>query len=321
MQHSRDQSAEDVSHWLAAIVESCDDAIISKDLDGVFMTWNRSAERIFGYTPEEAIGRPATILIPPDRQDEEPFILDRIRRGERVDHYETVRTRKDGELIEISLTVSPVRNCAGKIIGASKIARDITQRKRNEERIVLLAREAEHRTKNLFASVQAMVRLSHSETASGLKQCILDRMQALANVHGALVETSWSGARLHRLAKDEIAVYCQDTDGRASIEGPDVTLGPDKAQVMAMALHELATNAVKYGALSAAGDHIRIEWNRVDDGLVLRWIETGGPRVVAPSRKGFGTRAMQRLITGQLNGTMNFDWRPAGLTCEITMPL
>jgi PAS domain S-box-containing protein len=115
---------------LIAIVESSDDAIVSKDLNGVIESWNRGAERVFGYTASEAIGQPITILLPPDRLDEEPGILQRIRRGDRIDHYETVRRRKDGTLIDISLTVSPVRDSTGRIVGASKIARDITERRR-----------------------------------------------------------------------------------------------------------------------------------------------------------------------------------------------
>jgi PAS domain S-box-containing protein len=125
--------ADELRNRLAAIVTSSDDAIISKTLQGVIVTWNEGATRMFGYTAAEVVGRPITILIPPDRLDEEPAILERLRRGERVDHYETVRVRKDGTLLNISLTISPIRNAAGEIVGASKIARDITQQKRIEE--------------------------------------------------------------------------------------------------------------------------------------------------------------------------------------------
>src|SRR2546426_6355802 len=117
---------------LAAIVESSDDAIISKDLNGIIKTWNAGAELIFGFTAAEAIGQPITILIPPERQHEDRGILDRIRQGERIYHYETVRRRKDGTLLDISLTVSPLKNSEGRIVGISKIARDITERKKSE---------------------------------------------------------------------------------------------------------------------------------------------------------------------------------------------
>ena len=124
--------AEDSGQWLSAIIESSDDAIISKNLDGIIMSWNKGAERIFGYQEEEVIGKPVTVLMPPERYNEEPAILAGIRQGERFDHYETVRKRKDGTLIDISLSISPIKDAGGRIIGASKIARDITERKRME---------------------------------------------------------------------------------------------------------------------------------------------------------------------------------------------
>src|SRR5208282_1707675 len=148
--------ADEYANRLASIVEFSDDAIISKDLKGVINSWNAGAQRLFGYTAEEAIGKPITVLIPPERRDEEPGILDRIRRGERIDHYETVRMRKDGSLVDISLTVSPLKNADGKIIGASKIARDISERKREEGRRKLLINELNHRVKNTLASVQSI---------------------------------------------------------------------------------------------------------------------------------------------------------------------
>ncbi len=138
---------------LASIVESSDDAIVSKNLDGIIITWNEGAERLFGYTPAEAIGQSVTILIPEDRLDEEPGILSRIRAGERIHHYETVRRRKDGTLIDISLTVSPMRDRFGRIVGASKIARDITERKRAEARL----RDSERQLQDLLAAIPAAI--------------------------------------------------------------------------------------------------------------------------------------------------------------------
>ena len=135
------------------IVETSDDAIISKNLDGVIQTWNRGAERIFGYTAEEVVGKPVTILMPPERYDEEPGILARLRRGERIDHYQTVRRRKDGSLIDISLTVSPIRDSAGRIVAASKIARDITEQKRAEAAL----RDSERRLQDLLAAIPAAI--------------------------------------------------------------------------------------------------------------------------------------------------------------------
>ena len=147
---------------IAAIVESTDDAVLTKDLNGVITSWNSGATRLFGYSADEVIGKPVTVLIPAERHDEEPTILARIRRGERIDHYETVRQRKDGSTIDISLTVSPVKDPEGKIVGASKIARDISERRRAEQQQRLLLREMDHRVKNLFALASGVVSLSAS---------------------------------------------------------------------------------------------------------------------------------------------------------------
>ena len=305
--------------WLASIVEYSDDAIISKNLDGIITSWNRGAERVFGYTADEAIGQPITIVIPQDRQNEERTILTRIRNGERIDHFETVRQRKHGSLIVVSLTVSPVKNAEGKIVGASKSARDITEQKRAQEQIATLAREAEHRSKNLLATVHATVSLSQSDTPEGLKQAIEGRILALASVHSLFVETRWIGAELSTIATQELSPYSEKDERRVRIEGPQVLLEPNAAQVVAVTLHELATNAAKYGALSVPNGQIGLKWEHEADGrLILRWSEMGGPAVKMPTHQGFGTRVIERTI-GQLKGKAHFDWHADGLVCEITL--
>jgi PAS domain S-box-containing protein len=263
--------------WLASIVQSSDDAIVSKSLDGIITSWNKGAERVFGYTAEEATGQPITIVIPQDRQEEERTILTRIRRGERIEHFETVRQRKHGSLIWVSLTISPVKNAEGKIVGASKIARDITEQKRTSDQIATLAREAEHRSKNLLANMQAMVNLSQADAVADFKKVIEGRIQALANVHSLFVATRWIGAELSTIAGHELAPY-STREKRVRIDGPQVLLEPNTAQAVAVTLHELATNAVKYGALSTTNGHIDLKWSQEANGrLNLRWIETGGP--------------------------------------------
>ncbi len=305
--------------WLASIVESSDDAIISKSLDGIITSWNRGAERIFGYTTEEAVGQPITIVIPQDRHDEERAILTRIGRGERIDHFETIRQRKQGGLFAVSLTVSPIKDSDGRIVGASKSARDITEQKRSQEQIATLAREAEHRSRNLLAIVQATVKLSHADTPEGLKQAIEGRIMALANVHSLFVETRWIGAELSTIARQELSPYSGKDEVRVRIDGPQVLLEPNTAQAIAMTLHELATNAAKYGALSAPNGQIGLTWwHEADRRLTLRWREVGGPVVTKPARHGFGTRIIERLL-GPLKGNARFDWRAEGLVCEITL--
>jgi len=305
--------------FLASIVQSSDDAIVSKSLDGIITSWNKGAERVFAYTAEEAVGQPITIIIPQDRQNEERTILTRIRRGERIEHFETVRQRKHGSLIWVSLTISPVKNVEGKIIGASKIARDITEQKRTGDQIATLAREAEHRSKNLLANVQAMVNLSQADAVADFKKAIGGRIHALANVHSLFVATRWIGAELSTIAGYELAPYSTSEDKRVRIDGPQVLLEPDIAQAVAVTLHELATNAAKYGALSTANGHIDLKWSHEANGrLNLRWIETGGPTVESPTRRGFGRRVIEQMIA-QLKGESRFDWYAEGLVCEITL--
>jgi PAS domain S-box-containing protein len=307
--------------WLASIVEFSEDAIISKNIDGIITSWNKGAEQLFGYLAEEAIGKPVTILIPPDRQDEEGVIIERIRRGARVEHYETVRQRKDGSLIDVSLTISPIRGVEGKVVGASKIARDITDRKRSEAQISVLARESEHRAKNLLANVKAMVQLSHSDTPKGLKEAIGGRIEALANVHSLFAQSRWTGAELGSLVEQELSPYSRDGEMRTWIDGPSVMLNSDVAQSIAVALHELATNAAKYGALSEEKGRVRVEWSRAADGrIALRWIEAGGPPVNPPTRKGFGTHVIEAMIRAHAGGDVRLDWRAEGLRCEFTLP-
>jgi PAS domain S-box-containing protein len=314
--------AEDAALRLVAIVESSDDAIVGKDLDGSITSWNAGAERIFGYAAEEIIGKPITILIPPDYQKEEEAIIERIRRGQRVEHFETVRQRKHGSLIDLSMTISPVKNSQGKVIGASKIARDITDRKRSDALIVTLAHEAEHRTKNILATVQAAVHLSQSNTSDELKRLIEGRISALAKVHTLFVASRWTGAQLHSLVAQELFPYRDGREERVRINGPTVMLEPNTAQAIAISLHELATNAAKYGSLSVAEGDVEITWSRTARGQVsLRWTETGGPQIAPPTHRGFGTRILENMLGGQLGAKVHFDWRAPGLTCEIALLL
>ena len=173
--HFLSKRNDEVSQRLAAIVDSSDDAIVGKNLEGIITSWNRGAERIFGYTPSEAIGKSITMLVPWDRREEEVRILTRIRRGERVDHFETVRQRKDGTLIEISLTISPIKDSSGTIVGASKIARDITERKRAERQQVALyelvskVNRAAAMPDILEAAIEAICRCQDASRASILQ--------------------------------------------------------------------------------------------------------------------------------------------------------
>jgi PAS domain S-box-containing protein len=320
------KKAEMDGQRLASIVESSDDAIISKDIDGIITSWNRGAERLFGYAAEEVIGHPINILIPLDRRDEETDILLRIRRGEKIDHYETIRRRKDGSLVEISLCVSPMKNAEGKIIGASKIARDITERRRGEELQHTLLREMDHRVKNLFTLSSSVVALSarSATTAPELASAVMERLGALARAHALTLPKSprngENATTLHALVRTISAPFDEKSDGshgRVAISGPDIPVAGSAVTSLALLLHEFATNAAKYGALSVPKGYVHIEGLEQGDQFLLTWQEHGGPRVEPTDAEGFGTMLARATVKRQLGGEISRDWKPEGLTIRL----
>ena len=322
--------ADETTQRLAAIVESSDDAILAKDMNGVIITWNKGAERLFGYTPEEVVGQPILMLIPPDRLDEEPKILSRIRSGERIDHYETIRRRKDGSLVDVSLSVSPIRSLDGRIVGASKIARDITERRLADERQRLLLREMNHRVKNLFTLAISLVTLSarSAATPAELAASVAARLEALSRAHaltiqsvsGETVETE-QATTLHALIRTLVAPFENNPDSsRVRIEGVDVPVSGNAATSLSLLLHEFATNATKYGALSTPEGTIDILCADEGERFVLTWAEHDGPNIQSePVAEGFGTLLSKATARGQLGGDIEREWRPQGLFLRLSV--
>jgi PAS domain S-box-containing protein len=312
-----------VRQRLAAIVESSDDAIVSKNLSGVIVSWNKSAERLFGYTAEEAIGQSILMLIPEERRGEEPEILRRIRSGEHVDHFETVRLHKDGSPIDISLTISPIKDDMGRVVGASKIARDIRERKRAEAQRDLLIAELSHRVKNTLATVISIARQSFANPNTDEARSRFDaRIRGLARTHSRLAETSWSGVSLAAIVADECAPYRRDDGRNLRIVGPEIVLNPSSALTLGMAIHELATNAAKYGALSSKEGVVTVQWQEdpTDRALIIDWTERGGPTVIEPTRSGFGRLLLERALASDLRGDVKTTFAPEGLQCRISIP-
>lgn len=307
--------------WLAAIVDSSDDAIISKTLDGIITSWNRSATRIFGYQPDEMIGQPIIRIIPLDLHAQEVEILSKLKRGERIEHFETVRVAKDGHLVDISLTVSPLRDDDGHLIGASKIVRDISEQKKAERTRQLLLNELNHRVKNMLASVQAIVQgtLRHTSDPAQFVDSFNGRIQSLARVHSMLSSSTWQGADLRELIRDQIVRGPVD-ESRLTAWGPAVHLEPQMALHMALILHELGTNSVKYGALSATTGWVTVSWIVVDAVLNLQWVERGGPLARAPTTRGFGSTLIEQSAK-TVGGTATPIWETEGITWQITLPL
>lgn len=326
------ERAEHDTQLLASIVESSDDAIVSKDLNGTITSWNPGATRLFGYSAEEVIGKSITILIPEDRLNEESTILNRIRCGARIEHYETIRRRKDGSLVEISLTVSPVRDAQGRIMGASKIARDISERRRAQEQQNLLLREMSHRLKNLFAVASGVVTLSarYATTPEEMAKAVRDRLDALTRAcdltRPGLIDPAEKSGRdttLHALARTIFSPY-MDSKGcdRIVISGPEVPIRGSAATSLALLLHEFATNAAKYGALASVSGCVRVDWSVDEDELALTWEECGGPPVERqPECEGFGSLLARRIVSSQFRGRLCHDWKLEGLRMYLSVPI
>lgn len=317
------QQFEEVRQRLAAVVESSTDAIVSKNLDGIILSWNKGAERIFGYKAEEAIGRSILLLIPAHMHDEEFEILSRLRRGERIEHYETIRCRKDGTLINVSLSVSPLYGSCGEVIGASKIARDITERKNAEARQELLSNELQHRTRNIFSVVRSVVTRSFDgkRNVTAAKAAVLQRLHSLSQTHEMLIVNEWWGANLRDVVNAEMDPYSD----RIVVEGPTIDLNVRAAQDFALAIHELATNAAKYGALSNESGKVLINWSVSHDGgenrFKFQWREQGGPPVRPPRKKGFGSSVVIRVMATHTDSPPVIEFAADGLRYELSGPL
>ncbi|MGE0752171.1 MAG: sensor histidine kinase [Variibacter sp.] len=329
---SHHKRGEETALRLASAIESSLDAIVTKDRSGVITSWNRSAERLFGFKADEAIGKPVTILIPEDRLDEETLILRRILRGERIEHFETIRRRKDGSPVDVSLTISPIRNGKGEVIGASKIARDITERRQAEKQKNLLLREMDHRVKNLFTVASSIVSLSARTrtTPDDLVQVLQERLRALALAHQLTLPDLSNGrpkadtaTTLRALLDTILSPFANGREEHMHIDisGPDVPISGPAVTSVALLLHELATNASKYGAFSSQSGSVQVQWTATGGKLALTWTERGGPTLDGESKsEGFGS-LLARGTMAQLGGSLSREWREEGLMIHLSAPL
>jgi PAS domain S-box-containing protein len=315
----------DPNAWLAAIVDSSDDAIVSKDLTGTITSWNSGATRIFGYTAEEMVGESILKLIPYDRHNEEVYILGMVRKGEHINHYNTIRRCKDGRMLHVSLTVSPIRNQDQEIIGVSKIARDITDWKRTQDTQTLLLRELNHRSKNLLAVADAIVRQTAKSTRPAeLVNRVSRRLHALSINQDLLIERNWRGVDLSQIVRSQLAPLLDDVGSQVKIEGPPIEVSPAAAQALSMAVYELAANALRFGALSTLGGHIDVQWNIAEaDGarqFKISWRESGGPLTSPPKKKGLGSTIIEKMVARSLQGSATINYAGTGIIWELVAP-
>ena len=312
----------------ARLFEQLPFAVYVCDRDGLVLRYNRRAAELWGRSPklgdpnERFCGsyrmyRPDGSLLPHHQCP----MADVLRTGVSVRQQEVHIERPDGSRGIALVDIEAVKDGDGNIVGAVNCFQDITERKQAEEHAKILAREVDHRAKNLLALVQATVQLTQADTVKEFKAAIEGRLQALSNAHTLLAESRWAGAKLHSLVTEELAPYHLGETSRANIIGPELVLRPQSAQAIAMVLHELTTNAVKYGALSVPSGRLRVEWSRGETDLVIHWSEADGPPVKPPRRQGFGTRVVNRIIESELEGKLRFEWNPEGVACEIIIPV
>lgn len=285
--------------------------------------WDEGHYRIFGVDPESFIVSPENIRtrIHSDDWHHLQIGLERLSKEGRAHQLEFRVLRPDGQ---VRWCVGSAAATVGKdkrVVRVSGVTFDITDRKEAEERQTLLAREVDHRAKNALALVQSILRLTRAKDLAAYVTAVEGRIKALSRAHTILSQSRWHGADLRGLVDEELAPYRAGNADKIKTAGPEILLQPASAQTLALALHELATNAAKYGALSTMPGKLELTWQMSDGKLVLDWNETGGPATKPPSANGFGTRIIVASIERQLRGFIAFDWRREGLRCVISVPL
>lgn len=320
------KNSESRNAQLAAIVASSIDAIVSIDPSDRIRTWNYGAEQLFGFAAYEVLGRKGDFFVPPGLVSERTAMIERLSKGEAIE-YQTQRQHKNGNIIDVWIRGAPMRQTDGNHFGGSFIIRDVSAQKQREEHVRFLMRELTHRSKNLLAVIQAMARqsLSPHTTSEEFVARFSERLSGLAGSHDLLLSDDWAGASLVQLIRSQLQHYDELFDKRIHLEGTDLVLLPEAAQNIGIALHELSTNAAKFGALSVEGGTVTVSWSVVIDGanqrrMQMRWKEQSGPPVVLPAHKGFGRMVMDRIAGQALGGHSKAIFAPDGVCWELDVP-
>jgi PAS domain S-box-containing protein len=331
--HEQRLAEEQLRHTaglLEMIGNSTDSMIWAKDRDCRMLYINRALERVAGVTLGDIVGKTDEEWNPIPVEAAAFTAADhRVLGSGHADDVEELFTGHDGVARRYRSIRSPLRDRDGEVIGVVGVATDITEQRKAEEREHLLARELDHRAKNLLAVVQSVLALTRADTMEDFRRAIQGRIQALGRAHSMLAASRWEGADLHRIVGEELAPYAGTGGARIQLAGPALLLKPAAAQSLALVMHEFATNAVKYGALSAGGGTVQIDWELVTEidkppELRLVWTERGGPPVVVSTsakRTGFGTRLIRGSIEGQLGGRLSVDWQEEGLVATLEIPV
>jgi len=314
------------------LLEFVPGAVYVCDLDGVVVRYNRRAGELWGRYPVP--GDPKELYCGSHKlyrdgqvmpHDQTPMV-DALRRGTSYRNIEVQVEQPSGKRIWILVNIDPLRDVAGEIIGVINCFQDITDRKLADDRQKMLINELNHRVKNTLSTIQSIA--THTFRPGFGKEApkfFESRLIALSRAHNVLTRESWDTADLREIIDEIVAPSCGASVERCSFSGPSVRLAPQMALTIAIALHELSTNAAKYGALSNNEGKISIDWNETGVGsdrkLWLRWVESGGPRVDAPRERGFGTRVIERSLAGEHNAKVKLEFLTSGVRCEIEAPL
>jgi PAS domain S-box-containing protein len=286
------------------------------------IVWDEGQHRIHGVERGQFAVTPANfkVLIVPDDWEHLQVGMEALLREGQPHQAEYRIRRPNGEMRWCASTAAASKDASGNVVRVSGVTMDITERKEAEERQALLAREVDHRAKNAMAIVQSIVRLTKANNISEYGAVIEGRIKALSRAHALLSDSRWQGAEFAKLVDEELAPFRSADAGRIRVSGPKVLLNPTTAQTLALALHELATNAVKYGALSQSSGNLELKWDIEPESIVVDWRERGGPPVREPRSTGFGTRIITGSVERQLGGKATFDWQPDGLSCVLRVP-
>ena len=304
--------ATDAETELALILEGIGEGFYAVDRDWRVRRFNSEAARHFGRTPAQVLGRNLWELFAGARETDLGRLFLQAMASRKAVRSETASVVVAGRWLSYGLF--PLGD------GLGVVFRDITDRKRAEEQRDLLLRELEHRVKNTLATVQAIAGQTFRDVELNARQTFEARLRTLSNAHMALTAENWRSVTLRDLILSTLAPVMVDPS-QFSAAGPHLRVEPKSAVALSMAIHELCTNAIKYGALSAAGGRVTIGWDVAGDRFRLRWQEHGGPAVSVPARKGFGSLMIERALAAQVDGEVKIDYAESGVVCAIDAPL
>ena len=319
--------------WYQELLDALPAAIYSTDAEGRITYYNQAAAELAGTQPRLGVDEWCVTwrLFHPDGT---PLPHDRcpmavaLETGEPVRGVEAIAERPDGTRIPFIPFPTPLKDDHGRVIGAVNMLVDISERKRAEEQQKVLIDELNHRVKNTLATVQSIAfQTLHSPETGAFAETFESRLIALSKAHDLLSDRRWDGAALHDILGQELQPFVSEDPNRVRLDGPILILPPRLALAMSMALHELTTNAVRYGALSGHEGRLDVSWRvrMADDGppdqLTLAWIESGGPPVSPPQHKGFGARLLERTVRGDIDGRCELQFPTDGVRCDIVVPL